>query len=192
MLRPRLEILLAAALWSTGGAAIELCALDGWQIACGRSAVAAALLLLLVPAARARPSPAVLLVALAQAATMVLFVVGNKHTTSANAIFLQSTAPLYVLLAGPVFLGERVTRGEALAVPVFLTGLLLFFVDQLSPGQRLGNALALLSGVAFAACIVGLRRIGDDAAAATCWGNVLAAALALPQRARSRLPDRRC
>jgi hypothetical protein len=51
----------------------------------------------------------VLAVASIYAATMVLFVLANKRTTSANAIFLQSTAPLWVLLAGPALLGERTT-----------------------------------------------------------------------------------
>jgi DME family drug/metabolite transporter len=173
-------ILAAAALWSTGGAAIKLCSLNAWQISLGRSLVAAVVLWLVLPSARARPTRGTWAVAVAYACTVVLFTVANKRTTSANAIFLQDTAPLYVLLLSPLLLRERPTRGELLSVPLFLVGLLLFFKDQLTPGQVSGNLIALLSGVAFALCILGLRRLGGNNAPAVLLGNVLAGAASLP------------
>src|SRR5512140_3925530 len=96
-LRARLQILAAAVLWSTGGAAIKLTGLSGWQVAAGRSLFAAAFILIAFPAARARPDRRVLLAAAAYAATVVLFAVANKLTTSANAIFIQDIAPLWVV-----------------------------------------------------------------------------------------------
>jgi DME family drug/metabolite transporter len=179
-MRYRLLLLAAAVLWSSAGAVIKLSALDAWQLAGGRALVAAIFLALVVPTARRRPSPRLLLVGLAYAATTVLFVLANKLTTSANAIFLQDTAPLWVLLLSPWLLGERPTRGELLSVPVFGAGLALFFVDQLSPGQLAGNLVALVAGVAFAASILGLRRLGPEGPAALVWGNLLAAAVTLP------------
>src|SRR5687768_11870206 len=94
----RFQLLAAAALFSTGGAAIKATTLTGWQVASFRSAVAALTVLLLVPAARRIRDRRVLLVGAGYAATMVLFVLANKLTTSANSIFLQSTAPLYILV----------------------------------------------------------------------------------------------
>ena len=179
-LRSRLLVLLAALLWSTGGAAFKLSALNAWQLAAGRSLMAAATIFLLLPGARRRPTPRVLLVSLAYAGTVVLFVLANKATTSANAIFLQDTAPLYVLLLSPWILGERATRGELWAIPLFLVGLALFFLDQLSPGQQWGNVIALCSGVAFAFNIMGLRKLEHDRESVLVWGNVLAGAIALP------------
>jgi drug/metabolite transporter, DME family len=173
-------ILAAAALWSTAGAAIKLCSLNAWQISFGRSLVAAFVLWLFLPGARARPTRSTFAVAAAYAVTVVLFTVANKLTTSANAIFLQDTAPLYVLLLSPLLLRERPTRGELLSVPLFLLGLLLFFRDRLTPGQVSGNLIALLSGVAFALCILGLRRLGGNNAPAVLWGNLLAGAASLP------------
>jgi drug/metabolite transporter, DME family len=173
-------ILAAAALWSTAGAAIKLCSLNAWQISLGRSLVAAGVLWLFLPGARARPTRSTWAVASAYAVTVVLFTVANKLTTSANAIFLQDTAPLYVLLLSPLLLHERPTRGELLSVPLFLLGLLLFFRDQLTPGQVSGNLIALASGVAFALCILGLRRLGGDNAPAVLLGNLLAGAASLP------------
>ncbi|MFT3915877.1 MAG: EamA family transporter [Anaeromyxobacteraceae bacterium] len=173
-------MLLAALLWSTAGAAIKRCALDGWQIAGGRSLVAGVFLLLAVPATRRRPTRTVLLVSIAYAFTVVLFVNATKLTTAANAIFIQDIAPLWVLLLSPLLLGERPTRGELLAVPVYAIGLSMFFLDELSGGQLTGNLVALASGVAFAFTIVGLRKLREDGPASLAWGNLLAAAIALP------------
>ena len=137
------------------------------------------MLALVLPAGRRLPSRRGLLVTLAYASTVVTFIVATRLTTSANAIFLQSTAPLYVLLLSPWVLGERPTRGELLAVPVFLLGLSLFFLDQLDPGQRTGNAVAMISGVCFATCILGLRAVKNEGTSVLVWGNVLAGGFTL-------------
>lgn len=188
MLKPRLELLAAAVLWSTSGAAMKLCGLTGWQISFGRSLVAALTLLVLVPDARRKPDRRTLLVALAYAATVVLYAIANKLTTAANSIFLQDTAPLYVMLLSPMLLGEKPSRGELLAAPVFLIGLGLFFLDQLTPGQMLGNVVALGSGVAFAALILGMRWLGAENQRSLVWGNLLAAVISLPLALKGHAP----
>jgi len=174
MLRSRLYILAAAVLWSTAGAAVKLSSLSAYQIASGRSLIAALVLWLAFPAGRKLPSRRGLAVAVAYAATVVLFIIANKLTTAANAIFLQDTAPLYVLLLSPLLLRERPTRSELTAAPIFLIGLSLFFLDQLAPGQVLGNVIALGSGVAFALTILGLRAVSAEGSVVLVWGNVLA------------------
>lgn len=174
MLRARLALLAAAVLWSTAGAAVKLSTLSAWQLASGRSLVAALVLALAFPAGRRLPSMRGLGVSVAYAATVVLFILANKLTTSANAIFLQDTAPLYVLLLSPLLLRERPSRDELMAVPVFLLGLVLFFFDELKPGQMMGNVVALASGVAFAFTILGMRAAHSEGASVLVWGNVLA------------------
>lgn len=162
----RLQILGAALLFSTGGAAIKATTLSSWQVAGGRSAIAAAAIFLLLPAARRGWSWHVLPVGILYAATLVLFVTANKLTTAANAIFLQATAPLYILLLGPLLLGEHVRRRDlAFMAPVVL-GMLLFFVgaDQplhTAPDPPRGNVLALLSGFTYALMLMGLRWMGS-------------------------------
>ena len=79
-----------------------------------RSAVASVAVLLLVPATRKGWSWRTLIAALPYAGTVVLFVLANKLTTSANAIFLQSSAPLFLLLMGPWLLHEKIGRAELL------------------------------------------------------------------------------
>jgi DME family drug/metabolite transporter len=176
----RLQILAAAVLWSTAGAAIKLTSLNAWQIAGGRSLVAAIAVAAMVPGARVRPGIRVLAVALVNAATVILFVVATKLTTAANAIFLQETAPLWVLLLAPLLIRERPSRGELLSIPVYAVGLALFFVDDLSAGQTAGKLCALGSGLTFAVMIVGLRHLRDEGPGALLWGSVIAALVTLP------------
>lgn len=169
-LDPRLRLVVAAALFSTGGAAIKAAALTSWQIASFRSGIAAVTVWLGVRAARGRWTPRVLLVATIYAATMVLFVVANKLTTSANAIFLQDTAPVWVLIASPLLLRERIRRADLLFMAVIAGGMLLCFLAQdapqsTAPDPARGNVIAALSGVAWAGTVLGLRWLGRGTAA---------------------------
>ena len=122
MLRSRLYLLAAAVLWSTAGAAVKLSSLSAWQIASGRSLIAALMLALAIPAGRRRLSWRGLAASVAYAATVVTFILANKLTTAANAIFLQDTAPLYVLLLSPLLLRERPTRWDVAFIAEYPSG----------------------------------------------------------------------
>jgi DME family drug/metabolite transporter len=185
----RFLILAAAVLFSTGGAAIKATAFGPWQVACFRSAVAAIVLLLLLPAARRGWSWRVLPAAAAYAATLILFVLATKLTTAANAIFLQDTAPVYVLLAGPLLLREPLRRSDLVLAAVVAGGMALFFLGRehalTAPEPFRGNICALLSGVAWAGTLLSLRWLGkhstgEGAATMVAAGNVLAFAVSLP------------
>ncbi len=184
-----LRIVAAAALFSTAGAAIKSCGLTGFQVTCFRSAVAAITILVLMPEARRGWSWAAALVSLAYTACMTLFVLSTKLTTAANAIFLQATSPLYILLLGPWLLGEAVRRRDlALLAPLAL-GLALFFVGidgpvATAPDPVRGNVLAAGSGLAIALLVVGLRWLAGrgrgEAAAAILIGNIVGFLATLP------------
>src|SRR5436305_9524223 len=188
-LASRLEVLAAAALFSSGGAVIKAVHLVGWQVAFLRSAIAAAALLILMKEARRRPTLKVLGVGMAYAATLILFVLANKLTTSASAIYLQSTAPLYVLLLSPWLLHEKIRGRDVTFMIVLAAGLGLFFVgfDPVSataPNPKLGNILATASGLTWALTVMGLRALGKGGEAwgpaSAFWGNVFAALLCFP------------
>ena len=110
----RAQIAAAALLFSTGGAAIKATALASWQVAGLRSAIAFGFLLLVLPAARRGWSLATLLVGVAYGGTMVLFVTANKLTTAANSIFLQATAPVWLLPLSRWLLREPIHRRNKL------------------------------------------------------------------------------
>ncbi|MCU0242898.1 MAG: DMT family transporter [Vicinamibacteria bacterium] len=189
---PRLGVITAAVLFSTGGAAIKGCALSGWQIAGLRSALAAAMLIALLPGARRGWTLRALLVGCAHAATLVSFVCANKLTTAANAIFLQATAPLYLLILGPWLLKERVRGRDVMFICVLAAGLssLLLGSDPptaIAANPLAGNLLGVLSGLLWALTLLGLRLMSrgthatpDGALPAVAIGNVLAFWMSLP------------
>jgi drug/metabolite transporter (DMT)-like permease len=187
----RAQCVAAAVLFSTGGAAIKGTSFSGLQVACLRSGVAAAAIAVMLPRARHGWSRRTLAVGVAYAGTLICFVVANKLTTAANTIFLQSTAPLYILLLSPPLLGERARRSDLAVMGFLALGLTLVFVggqtaSATAPHPLAGNVLALVSGVGWALTLMGLRWLGrgergaDAAAAGTVAGNVIAFLACLP------------
>lgn len=185
---PRLQILAAAVLFSTGGAAIKTAAFSGMQVASIRSGVAA-LALLFFLRGRVVWSWPTLGVGAAYAATLTLFVTSTKLTTSANAIFLQSTAPLYIVILAPFLLGERFRARSLGFLAAVGVGLAMSFTGRpewtvTAPNPATGNLLGVLCGVAWAFTLIGLRwsechgaRIGMSAVVV---GNVMAFVVGLP------------
>ena len=186
----RLKLVGAALLFSTGGAAIKATTLTGWQVASFRSGIAAVAVLLLAPEARRGWSWRAVLVGVAYAATLVLFVTANKLTTSANTIFLQATAPLYMVVLSPWLLGERVRRQDLLVMAAVAIGLILVLTGHdapvvTAPNPGRGNLLAAASGLTWALTVCGLRWVGADKAGgsavpAVVAGNLIAFGAALP------------
>ncbi len=185
---PRLQVMAAALLFSTGGVAIKSCGLTSWQVAGFRCGVAALAMWALLPRARRPWTSRSVAVGAAYAATMVLYVLANKTTTAANAIFLQSTSPLYILLLAPLLLGERGRRRDLLLMVAMAGGMALFFVgreaaSETAPDPARGNLLAAAAGLSWALTVIGLRwlgRAGDHAAVAVVAGNCTAFLICLP------------
>ena len=187
--RSRLLLLAAAVLFSTGGAAIKAGSLTSWQVASFRSGVAALVLFTLIPEARRGWTWRVWPVGLAYSATLVLFVVAVRLTTAANTIFLQSTAPLYVLLIGPLILKEAVRKSDLAFIGAVALGLSMFFVGSeaasaTAPDPARGNLIAAVTGISWACTISGLRWMGtrqaSGATATVVAGNLIAFLVALP------------
>jgi drug/metabolite transporter, DME family len=190
-LAARMRLVGAAVLFSTGGVAIKAATLTGWQVASFRSGVAALTVLLLLPGARRRWSLPAVAVGVTYAATMVLYVLGNKLTTAANTIYLQSTAPLYLLLLSPLVLGEPIRRRDVAFMGALAVGMGLFFVGveaptATAPNPFAGNLVAAAAGLTWALTVIGLRglgRTGSRAAAgeqAVFLGNLFACVGCLP------------
>lgn len=184
---PRSKIIAAAILFSTGGAAIKWIGFGAWQVATFRAIIATTTILVLLPEARRGWTWRTGLVGLTYAATTLLYVQANRHTTAASAIFLQSTSPLFILLLAPLLLGEHATRRDIAQMAVMAIGLGLFLLghDQPSvtaPHPALGNLLASVCAVTWAFTVIGYRWLvarGSSVAAAAVSGNLTAAVVAL-------------
>ena len=193
--RNRFFLFAAALLFSTGGAAIKACGLSSWQVAGFRSGIAAVLLYIVLPGARPsgthRWTWRTWLVGLTYAATLILFVLATKLTTSANAIFLQSTAPLYLLLLGPLVLHEPIRKIDLAVISAVAAGAILLVLgsgsaSSTSPNPGRGNLLGLAAGATWALTITGLRWLGkhsdepDSTVATVVAGNLIAFVVCLP------------
>ena len=187
----RLQLVAAAVLFSTGGAAIKAANFTGWQIASFRSGTAAVAILLLSREARRGWSWRVAVVGVAYATCLTLFVLANRLTTAANTIYLQSTAPLYLLVLGPWLLKEPVRPKDVGFMLAIALGLALFFIGvdapvATAPDPVRGNVLALVSGLFWALTVCGLRWMGagegrhGSPVAAVAVGNLIAFGISLP------------
>jgi drug/metabolite transporter (DMT)-like permease len=189
-------LVLAAVLWSTSGVAIKV--LD-WQpvaIWSGRGAVAFVVFLLYLRRIRLQPSAPRVVGGLCYIAMQLLFITATQMTTAANAILLQYTAPLYVVVLAYVVLRERPQRIDGVAMVVIFVGMAFFFGDELSLGPwgatsgpggavlsraMVGNGLALLSGIALAGMNVALRAQRRGSPAETIMlGHLVGAVVGLP------------
>jgi drug/metabolite transporter, DME family len=187
---PALMLVLCALLFATGGAAIKLASFTAWQTAAFRSGVAAAVLLLAFPEARRGWRLSTWLAAASYAATLILFVHANKLTTSANAVFLQASAPAYLLVIGPVFLKEKLRRSDLWMGLLIVAGMVLFFCGHAAPqatapDPHSGNLLAVVSGVTWAITLAALRSAargsGGSALPMVVAGNLIVFLVSLPQ-----------
>jgi drug/metabolite transporter (DMT)-like permease len=178
--RALLAVVLAAVLWSLGGVLIKSVDWHPAAIAGLRSAIAALVLGWLYRNMPLKLSRYLVGGAVSYATMVVLFVVATKLTTAANAIFLQYTAPVYVALFAPWFLGERVSGRDVMFIAVTLSGMGLFFLDQLSFAGWWGNIAAIVSGVAYAWTCLLVRKQGEATAAPLLLGNLLAALCGVP------------
>ena len=186
----RLQAIAAALLFSTGGAAIKVAAFNSAQVAGLRSGIAA-LFLLAWLRGRVKVTPRIVLVSVVYACTLTLFVYATKLTTAANAIFLQSAAPLYILVLAPFLLGERFRRGDVIYFGALAVGMMLCFAGQptataTAPDPAMGNLIAALCGLSWALTLLGLRWVERDHASeglgmsTVVLGNVMASAASLP------------
>jgi len=183
-------LLATAILWSLGGLLIKWVDWNPVAIAGTRSLIGAVVIALIFrKELRFTGSFEQIGAAVAYAGTVVLFVVANKLTTAANAILLQYTAPIYVALFSPWFLGERAGRRDWLILLVMMGGMVLFFLDDLSLRGYLGNGIALASGLCFAWLTLFLRRQKDGfPLPSLLLGNLLAGLIGLPFMFQS-MPD---
>ncbi|MEZ5344102.1 MAG: EamA family transporter [Pyrinomonadaceae bacterium] len=187
---PILLVIFAVLLWSTGGLFIKLTALDAFHVNLGRSLFAAISVgIFIVIKKELRFDWLVLFSSLFYAGTLTAFVFANKNTTAANAIFLQYTAPIYILVFAPLILKEEFHLKDLLTVIVCLAGMSLFFLEAPNAQNKLagnifaGNIAGLISGICLGLYFVFLRHprsLKFNPALSVFYGNVLIVIFMLP------------
>jgi DME family drug/metabolite transporter len=178
-----LFVLAAALLWSTGGLFIKWVSLSGLELSCWRSLFAIVTVAFFTRHEGFGLNRITAIASVFYAVLLILFVLATKETTAANAIFLQYTAPVYLLILEPLIYKEKFRSRDLITVMVCLGGMALFFVGQLRPQDVTGNLLALASGLCFAIYFLLLRhpRAREvNRAASVIYGNTLAVIMTAP------------
>ena len=163
-----LQLIAGALLLSTGSMAIKATAFSAVQLAGWRALVIVVFLALAVRPPRRLYTRALVPAAAAHAVTTLLFMWGNKLTTAATAIFLQYTAPLYLLVFGPWLLKEPVQRRDYAYVGILLVGMVLLLAHPparaaTAPNPVLGGAVAACCGVTWALTTLTMRGLARQA-----------------------------
>lgn len=184
-----LVLMLTAFLWSTSGVAIKLIDWNPMAICGGRSAIAFLFLLAAVRNFRIPKAKFDILAALSFAACMFMFVIANKMTTSANAIFLQYLSPAFTAVFGILFLNERPNFRDWILLAGMGGGMALFFAEKLEAGGVWGDIIAVVSGIFMALFIVFMRKSKDISPVNNMMlGHLITAVVAVPFFSIGQLP----
>lgn len=180
---PAAFVFLGVFLWSTGGLFIKLTTIDAYQITFFRSLLAAITVAVLTRKHGWKINAFGLLTSIFYAVLLFSFVWATKKTTAANAIFLQYTAPIYILVLAPFFIGEKFHLRDLLTVILCISGMSLFFVGKLGVADYQGNIAALVSGLFYGLYVMLLRHErgkGMNPTIAVIYGNLLLAMVTIP------------
>ena len=176
---------LCACLWSISGIFIKWISWNPFLIAGGRSLISAMVLgfFMFVTKTKIKVCKVSVGAGFSLAISFICFVCANKLTTAANAIVLQYTAPIFILVISALFLHQKVRRREITVVAITAIGILLFFLDQLSPGNIAGNILGIFAGLFLAVMFVLVGQGGEDDSirmSGILFAHILTAAAGIP------------
>ncbi|MGI6204039.1 MAG: DMT family transporter [Anaerovoracaceae bacterium] len=157
-------MVVVAVLWSTGGILIKLISWNPLCIASIRGLIASLFILVFMKARglKLEFSKYTAISAVSVAGCMTLFVVATKMTTAANAIVIQYLSPVWILIISSVIYKQKVSRRDKTAVAVCFCGIVLFFLDKISPGNMIGNVLAIFAGIFLAVLFTANEKAGSD------------------------------
>lgn len=178
-----LQMIACAVLWSLGGLLIKYVDMNPFVIAGGRSILAAGVVLvyMLVKKQRFVLSKKTALSGIFLCLLFICFVAANKNTTAANAIVIQYTSPVFIVLLSAIFLHKKPRAMDLAAIFAILSGIVVFFLDGIDAGRTFGNLLALLAGIAMAGLFVTVgNTAGEEKMSGILLGHLLCAAVGLP------------
>ncbi|SKB63457.1 Threonine/homoserine efflux transporter RhtA [Acetoanaerobium noterae] len=174
-------MIIASVLWSIGGIFIKLINWNPMAIAGSRSAIAALVMMMYLKKFKFKINKSMLICACSYSLLVILFVSANKLTTSANAILLQFTSPVWVALLSRAILKQKISRIDGITIIFVILGMIMFFIDELEMSYLLGNILAILSGIVMAGMILLFQQQKENSLVEiTLLGNVITAIVGIP------------
>lgn len=176
-------MLTCAALWSIAGIFIKQIPWSPFAISCIRSLFAGITLLVYIWIKRYKIifNRRTLTAGIIMGLVYTSFVAANKLTTAANAIVLQFTAPLFIVVFSAIIFRKKILRKDLLAVLFTMLGIALFFFDQMDAGKLAGNFVAILAGALMGGMYMAMGEAqGEERFSAILVGQITAFLIGLP------------
>jgi len=175
-------IFASAVLFSIGGLFIKNVPWSSFAINGGRNLISVTMIgiYLMVTKHKLRFNLPVFVGALSTAATSTLYAFANKLTTAANAIVLQFTAPVFIILLMWIIFGDKPKKLDIITCVTVFAGIACFFIDSLSAGGMLGNLLAVISGVSYAGVFMLNSSKRGDPLSSVFFGHLTCALMGAP------------
>jgi drug/metabolite transporter (DMT)-like permease len=182
-------VFLSAVLFATGGLFFKKCGWNAMAISSARSIIAGVFILAVMRATKHKfkINPSVIVAAVSISVTNTLFALANKLTTAGNTIVLQFSMPAFVIIIMAVLFKKKPTTLELVTCFAVLAGIICFFIDSLTAGNMLGNALALISGVSYACFFIFNSRDDSEPFTAVLLSYALTALIGLPWLLRTNV-----
>lgn len=160
-----IEMLICALLWSIAGIFMKLIPWNGFAIAGVRSLIAGLTMLtyVLIKGYKLVINKKTLCAGLFTGLVYTCFTVANKLTTAANAIVLQFTSPVFIVVFSALIFRQRIRKRDLSVVILTLLGIALFFFDQLKPGYVAGNFVAIAAGLFMALMFIFVGDLEPEA-----------------------------
>ncbi|MEA4989028.1 MAG: DMT family transporter [Anaerovorax sp.] len=176
-----LYMVICATMWSIGGIFIKMIPWNPLAIAGMRSAIAAVIVYAYIRKKKIKLQfvKSAFFSGLFMSGIFLSFVIANKLTTAANAIVLQFTSPVFILILSAIFLHKKSRRGDLITVT--LIGISLFFFDQLTPGGILGNCFGILAGLMVACAYLVVGEVDEETRmTGILFGQIFTAIIGVP------------
>lgn len=177
------QMIICSFLWSIAGIIIKLIDANPFVISGFRSLFSALTVFVFMMIAKTKfvINKKAVIMALCMSLVFLLFVSANKLTTAANAIVLQFTAPVFVLIVSSVFLKQKLKKADVIATVITLFGIALFFFDELDRGHLLGNIIAIAAGFFLGVMFVCASNIDmNEKMTGTLLAHIITASIGIP------------
>lgn len=160
-----LEMLTCAALWSIAGIFMKMLPWNGFAIASLRSLIAGLTIACYMHLTRRKfvLNKKTLLSGILTGCVYTCFACANKLTTAANAIVLQFTSPVFIVIFSALLFGTKIKKADLVTVLITLAGIALFFFDELESGYVFGNFVAIAAGMFMAGMYIAVGNLEGDA-----------------------------
>ena len=177
-----LMVFCAAIVLSIGGLFIKLIKWDALSIGSARCILSSLCIFIFAKLSKhqIKFNKTVLIGGLGMCGTLTFCVMANKLTSAANAIILQYTAPIFIILMQWIFFHKKPSKIDIITCFFVLLGITIVFANELSFGSIIGNIVALLSGICYATVYMINTNKDGDALSSVLFGHIMCAIIGLP------------